>query len=66
MLQDGYLTVQELMTVCTELGEKMSETEVLAFLEIADKDKNRKLDIAELVQALQQYQRGRLVAGGGQ
>ena len=55
--KDGYLTVDELKHICAELGDDtMQEAEVHAFLQIADKDKNNKLDIAELITALEQYQ----------
>ena len=53
----GYLTVCELKLVRADLGDDiLQEAEVHAFLQIADKDKKNKLDIAKLKTALEQNQ----------
>ena len=58
--QDGYLNREELRRICSELGEEpLQPAEVDAFMAIADQDKNRKIDIAELVDALFQFRSDR-------
>ena len=62
--KDGFLTVDELRQICAELGDdQLQEAEVHAFLQIADKDNNHKLDVGELIAALEQYQ---YTSAGGQ